>query len=209
MSTSSTDGNMLPVMEEFYSLQGEGCYTGTAAYFIRIGGCDVGCEFCDSKAAWNAAHFAPTSIDDILHRLQQFTTRTVVLTGGEPMLYNLDMLCDRLHAAGYRTHLETSGSHPISGNWDWICLSPKQGSHVYEHFYRRAGELKVIICHDDDFVRAEEEAAKVRQVNPDCRLLLQAEWSRRQSLTPKVVNYILQHPQWTLSQQSHKYIHIR
>lgn len=196
----------LPVMEEFYSLQGEGFHTGEAAYFIRVGGCDVGCYFCDSKAAWDASVQKPTPLHELVQRAVSMPSKTVILTGGEPMLYNLDELCRRLKGNGIYTYLETSGSQPLSGQWDWICLSPKQGHPVQQGYYEQAGELKMIVCHEHDFERAEEEAARV---NKDCRLYLQAEWSQRNALTPLVVEYIKTHPRWRLSQQTHKYIDIR
>ncbi|MDY5968755.1 MAG: 7-carboxy-7-deazaguanine synthase QueE [Bacteroidales bacterium] len=196
----------LPVMEEFYSLQGEGYHTGEAAYFIRVGGCDVGCYFCDSKAAWDASAQKPTPLDDLVRRAVSMPSKTVILTGGEPMLYNLDELCRQLKKQGIFTYLETSGSQPLSGQWDWICLSPKEGHPVLPGYREQAGELKMIICHEHDFGRAEEEAARV---NKGCRLYLQAEWSQRKTLTPLVVEYIKEHPQWRLSQQTHKYIDIR
>lgn len=199
----------LPVMEEFYSLQGEGFHTGEAAYFIRVGGCDVGCYFCDSKAAWDAAIQHPTPITDLAQRAIRVPSRTVILTGGEPMLYDLTPLCRILRDEHIYTYLETSGSQPLSGEWNWICLSPKEGHPVHEAFYTHAGELKMIVCHSHDFARAEAEAAKVLAANPACRLYLQAEWSQRCNLTPLIVDYIKQHPHWRLSQQTHKYIDIR
>lgn len=196
-------------MEEFYSLQGEGFHTGEAAYFIRVGGCDVGCYFCDSKAAWDASVQHPTPLDALAQRAAQVPAKTVILTGGEPMLYDLTPLCRMLKEKNLFTYLETSGSQPLSGIWDWICLSPKEGHPVHDAFYAQAGELKMIVCHDHDFARAEEEAAKVQRVNPACRLYLQAEWSQCRLLSPLLVDYIKQHPRWRLSQQTHKYLDIR
>ncbi len=205
----STIEATLPVMEEFYSLQGEGYHTGEAAYFIRVGGCDVGCYFCDSKAAWDASVQHPTPLADLVQHAMQVPSKTVILTGGEPMLYDLTPLCTLLKREGIFTYLETSGSRPLSGIWDWICLSPKEGHPVHEAFYCHAGELKMIVCHAHDFERAETEATKIKAVNPACRLYLQAEWSQRRFLTPIIVDYIKSHPQWRLSQQTHKYIDIR
>lgn len=199
----------LPVMEEFYSLQGEGYHTGEAAYFIRMGGCDVGCCFCDSKAAWDASVQHPTDVHDLVERASNVPSKTVILTGGEPMLYNLDELCQRLKERGINTYMETSGSQPFSGIWDWICLSPKEGHPVHREFYEHASELKMIVCNEHDFRRTEAEACRVKEVNPDCKLFLQAEWSRRKDLMPMIVEYIKQHPRWRLSQQTHKYIDIR
>jgi 7-carboxy-7-deazaguanine synthase len=205
----SPSQDTLPVMEEFYSLQGEGYHTGEAAYFIRVGGCDVGCYFCDSKAAWDAAVQSPTPLKDLVQRATQMPAKTVILTGGEPMLYNLTPLCTMLKEKNIFTYLETSGSQPFSGVWDWICLSPKEGHPVHEDFYLHAGELKMIVCHANDFGRAEEEARKIRALNSTCRLYLQAEWSQHNNLTPIIVDYIKDHPYWRLSQQTHKYIDIR
>ena len=196
-------------MEEFYSLQGEGYHTGEAAYFIRMGGCEVGCYFCDSKAALDASLQNPTPIATLVEHAQAVPSHTVILTGGEPMMYDLTHLCTALKEAGCFTYLETSGSHPLSGTWDWICLSPKKDTPVYDVFYQQAGELKMIVCTADDFGRAEAEAARVKAVNEGCRLFLQAEWSQRKTLTPLIVDYILQHPQWRISQHTHKYIDIR
>ena len=203
------DEDMLPVMEEFYSLQGEGYHTGEAAYFIRVGGCDVGCYFCDVKEAWDAAIHNPTNVYDIVERAKQVPAKAVILTGGEPMLYNMDKLCRLLKQDGIRTFLETSGTSPLSGIWDWICLSPKENLPTLPEFYKEAGELKMIVCHENDFDRAEYHADKIAQVNTNCRLYLQPEWSERKKLTPLIVDYIKQHPKWKISQQTHKYIDIR
>lgn len=210
MSTKAGgDKTTLPVMEEFYSLQGEGYHTGEAAYFIRVGGCDVGCYFCDSKAAWDASVQHPSSLEMLLQHALAVPSKTVILTGGEPMLYDLTPLCTLLKEHSIYTYLETSGSQPFSGIWDWICLSPKRGHPVHQEFYQQAGELKMIVCHDHDFERAEAEADKVKAMNPQCRLYLQAEWSLRKKLTPLIIDYIKANPSWRLSQQTHKYIDIR
>ncbi|MBE0649097.1 MAG: 7-carboxy-7-deazaguanine synthase QueE [Bacteroidales bacterium] len=250
-------GRLLPVMEEFYSLQGEGYHTGEAAWFIRIGGCDVGCSWCDIKESWNAKLFPPVQTDLVIERAFQSGTRAVIITGGEPLLYNLDYLCERLKAqgpehrgqdktpksskgdlllplhgrvvegsssdpviqsysdpviqssshpaSGIRTFLETSGSRPLSGSWDWICLSPKKEWSPREEFYTLSHELKVIIHEETDFTWAEEQAEKM---NPDAHLFLQPEWSRREEMLPRIIRYILDHPVWKLSLQAHKYIGI-
>ncbi len=208
MNTKINEEN-LPVMEEFYSLQGEGFHTGEAAYFIRIGGCDVGCHFCDVKEAWNAAIHNPAYVYDIVERVSEVPAKAVIITGGEPMLYNLDTLCFLLKEKGIRTFLETSGTSPLSGTWDWICLSPKENAETLSKYYDVAGELKMIICHEDDFERAEYHAAKIIQKNPNCQLYLQPEWSVRKEITPLIIEYIKQYPKWKISQQTHKYIDIR
>ncbi len=199
------NGTMLPIMEDFYTLQGEGFYTGTAAYFLRIGGCDVGCSFCDVKEAWNAAIHPLVAVDEIIDKLQYLPTKTIVITGGEPCKYNLNYLCKRLKEIHFQTHLETSGSHHLSGQWNWICFSPKKGVFLHDEFYAKANELKVIIESTDDFLWAEENAKKV---NKNCRLYLQPEWSKCKYTYQGIVDYILAHPQWRISIQSHKYIHI-
>ena len=198
-------GRKLPVMEEFYSLQGEGYNTGEAAYFIRIGGCDVGCRFCDVKEAWNASLHKPLDIEDVVERAMQVAAKAVVITGGEPLLYNLNPLCSLLKRNGIKIFLETSGSEPFSGEWDWICVSPKANAETLPVFYNNANELKVIIESDTDFARAEKYAEKVTQ---NCKLYLQPEWSVEKTMTPQIVNYILQHPKWKISLQTHKYINI-
>ncbi|MDR1878362.1 MAG: 7-carboxy-7-deazaguanine synthase QueE [Bacteroidales bacterium] len=195
----------LPLMEAFYSLQGEGFHTGKAAYFLRIGGCDVGCNFCDVKEAWNAKIHPLTKVDDMIKEILPTKANTVVVTGGEPCLYNLNYLCESLKRYGLLTHIETSGSAPLSGVWDWICFSPKNGTDIHPEFYERADELKVIIETSADFVWAEYNAAKIR---PTCQRYLQPEWSRFEAITPLIVDYILKHPLWKISLQSHKYMKI-
>lgn len=198
-------GMLLPVMEEFYSVQGEGFNTGQTAYFIRIGGCDVGCRWCDVKESWNGADFPPVSADVVVERASAFPAKAVVVTGGEPLLYNLDYLCDRLHRLQCRTFLETSGSQRLSGAWDWICLSPKKDAPPLPEIAEIAQELKVIIHDDSDFDWAEENR---KLLNLSCYCFLQPEWSRRNTMMPRIVQYIKNHPEWRISLQSHKYMHI-
>lgn len=192
-------------MESFYSLQGEGFNTGKAAYFARIGGCDVGCKWCDIKESWDAEQYPPISTDRIIAEAAQSPSKAVVITGGEPLLYNLDYLCDGLKREGIQTFLETSGSSPLSGQWDWICLSPKRNAPPLPQVFLLANELKVIIEKEDDFEWAEENAVKMSDT---CILYLQPEWSVSQQMFPKIVDYILQHPKWKISLQSHKYMRI-
>lgn len=205
MNTNNSGGQLLPLMEDFYTIQGEGYHSGKAAYFLRIGGCDVGCYWCDVKESWNPKIHPPTPVEEIVKRTLDNASKTVVLTGGEPLLYNLDLLCGMLHRHGQKVHLETSGSHPLSGSFDWICLSPKKKSPPLQEICSVADELKVIISDETDFEWAEKNA---RLVRPGCFLCLQPEWSRISVMMPPIVDYILQHPKWNVSLQTHKYMHI-
>ncbi len=198
-------GLILPVMEEFYSLQGEGFHTGEAAYFIRIGGCDVGCYWCDVKESWNADLHPAISTDEIIERAASYPAKAVIITGGEPLNYNLNYLCNQLQNRGIKTFLETSGSSPMSGSWDWICLSPKHNIHPIDSNLKIAGELKVIITEASDFDWAEINAAKVSEA---CLLYLQPEWSKHEKMMPQIIDYIMQNPKWRISLQSHKYMRI-
>ena len=199
------EGKLLPVMEEFYSIQGEGYNTGQAAYFIRIGGCDVGCHWCDIKESWNAEIHPLTDVDDIVVRAVSFPAKAVVLTGGEPGMYSLDYLCKELSKNDLSIFIETSGAYSLSGAFDWICLSPKKKNPPKKSVYNKADELKVIISEKADFAWALDQEAKVR---PDCLLYLQPEWSVHQEVIPLIVDFILDNPQWQISLQSHKYMHI-
>ncbi len=198
-------GKMLPIMEEFYSLQGEGRNTGKAAYFIRVGGCDVGCYWCDVKESWNAENHELVNVDQVIKNAQTVKAKAVVITGGEPALYNLTYLTSGLKRLGFETFLETSGSEIITGMWDWICVSPKKNSPPLASEIIKAYELKVIVSDESDFEWAEENAPKVRS---DCFLYLQPEWSKVNVMMPKIIEYILEHPKWQISLQSHKYMHI-
>lgn len=199
------NGRMLPLVEEFYTLQGEGFQTGRAAYFIRIGGCDVGCSWCDSKLSWNPEVFPPVSVDEIVERAAGFPAKAVVVTGGEPSLYPLDYLCTELKKRGIQTFIETSGAYPLTGQWDWICLSPKRRQPPAEGIHMMADELKVIIATPNDFAWAEENAARVKVT---CRLFLQPEWSVYEKIVPSIVDYIMKNPKWRISLQAHKFMHI-
>jgi organic radical activating enzyme len=198
-------GRKLPVMEEFYTLQGEGNNMGKAAYFIRIGGCDVGCSWCDSKESWNEKMFPPVDIEEVIKNAKSNKAITVVVTGGEPSLYPLDMLTNRLKEEGITTMVETSGAHQLSGNWDWICLSPKKYSPPKGDIYDRADELKVIIQNPADIEWAELNA---EHVNKNAVLYLQPEWSVANKIMPVLTDYIMKNPQWRMSLQSHKYMGI-
>ncbi|MFD2518091.1 7-carboxy-7-deazaguanine synthase QueE [Salinimicrobium flavum] len=197
-------GEMLPLMEEFYTIQGEGFHKGTAAYFIRIGGCDVGCHWCDVKESWNAKLHPPTGVEQIVENAVKHS-KTVVVTGGEPLTWDMTRLTGGLKEKGATIHIETSGAYPLSGIWDWICLSPKKIKLPTEEIYGVANELKMIIFNKHDFQFAEEQAAKV---NEDCILYLQPEWSNREKMMPLIVEYVMQNPKWKVSLQTHKYLNI-
>jgi 7-carboxy-7-deazaguanine synthase len=214
---------VLPVMESFYTLQGEGYHQGRAAYFIRLGGCDVGCVWCDVKESWDASKHPSYSIDAIVNKLYAETgirnselgnnlhpttlnlKPIVVVTGGEPLMHDLTELTKAIHAAGFETNIETSGSSPLSGEWDWICLSPKKFKAPLPEVVPHANELKVVIFNKSDFAWAEEYAALV---SPTCKLYLQPEWDKAPQMTPLIIDYIKANPQWELSLQLHKYINV-
>jgi 7-carboxy-7-deazaguanine synthase len=198
-------GLVLPLMEQFYTIQGEGFHTGTAAYFVRIGGCDVGCHWCDVKESWDASIHPLTNAVDIVNEASKQPAKTIVITGGEPLMYNLDVLTGLLKEAGLATHIETSGAHPLSGRFDWICLSPKKNSPPKPEFYEMADELKVIIHNRHDFVWAEEHASLVKN---QCKIYLQPEWSVVDKMLPIIVDYVMANPRWNVSLQSHKYMGI-
>ncbi|MFI3331412.1 MAG: 7-carboxy-7-deazaguanine synthase QueE [Rikenellaceae bacterium] len=198
-------GKKLPLVEDFYSIQGEGFHTGKPAYFIRLGGCDVGCKWCDAKFTWNSKAFEPVSSDLIVDRAFSFEAKSIVITGGEPLMYPMDYLTKALRAKDMEIFLETSGSHPLSGEFDWICLSPKRQQPPLEPIFSKANELKVIIESLEDFVWAEENAAKVSK---DCYLYLQPEWSKYKSLINSIVEYAKSNPRWMISVQTHKFMNI-
>ncbi|HEX4956907.1 MAG TPA: 7-carboxy-7-deazaguanine synthase QueE [Lacibacter sp.] len=197
-------------MESFYTLQGEGFHQGRAAYFIRLAGCDVGCVWCDVKESWEATKHPTFTIEEIVAKVQEETKHTtrkpiVVITGGEPLMHDLDTLTAALHQAGFQTNIETSGSHPLSGTWDWICLSPKKFKAPLPEVVPFAHELKVVIYNKSDFAWAEQYAA---QVAPHCKLYLQPEWDKAALVTPLIIDYIKANPKWELSLQVHKYINV-
>jgi 7-carboxy-7-deazaguanine synthase len=192
-------------MEHFYTLQGEGTHTGCAAYFVRLGGCDVGCVWCDVKESWDADAHEQLTVDQIVAAATAHNSRLVVITGGEPAMHNLTHLCDALHDAGCGVHIETSGAHTLTGDLDWVTLSPKKFKAPLDTSMAMAHELKVVIYHKSDLDWAEQHAAKV---DPNCKLYLQPEWSKRDAVTPLIIDYIKQHPEWQLSLQTHKYINI-
>jgi organic radical activating enzyme len=192
-------------MEMFYSLQGEGYHQGKAAYFIRLAGCDVGCVWCDVKDSWNASKHPVLTIDEIVSSALAHPARLAIITGGEPLLYNLDALTTDLKKAGFEINIETSGSSPMSGKWDWVCLSPKKFKAPLDESIQAASELKVVIFNTHDFEWAETYA---KQVGPSCKLYLQPEWDKSNQITPLVIEYIKANPRWELSAQLHKYIQV-
>ena len=202
--TQVEKGRMLPLMEEFYTIQGEGFHKGTAAYFIRVGGCDVGCHWCDVKESWNAATHPPTAIESIAANAAQYSN-TIVVTGGEPLTWDMGPLTTLLKDKNLNTHIETSGAYPLTGNWDWICLSPKKNKEPVGDIHLKAHELKVIIYNRDDLRFAEEHAGRVSE---HCVLYLQPEWSVRDKVTPLIVDYVMKNPAWKISLQTHKYLNI-
>ena len=207
MTNNSMDlekGLMLPIMEHFYTIQGEGRHTGTAAYFIRIGGCDVGCHWCDVKESWNPDLHPVSSVKEIAE-IAASHSKIVVLTGGEPLMWNLNPLTEFLKSYGCRVHIETSGAYPLSGKLDWICLSPKKTSLPKEEIYACADELKIIVYNRHDFDFAEEQAEKV---NENALLYLQPEWSNREKMIPQIIDYVMKNPKWHVSLQTHKYLNI-
>ncbi len=198
-------GERLPLVEDFYTIQGEGFHTGKPAYFIRLGGCDVGCAWCDAKYTWNPRLYPPTDIDVVVERAVACAAQSIVITGGEPLMYPLGALTAKLRERGLKIFLETSGSHPFSGVFDWVCLSPKRKQPPLEEAFARADELKVIVESEADFEWAESNAAKV---GADCMLYLQPEWSVSERMMPSIVEYAKSNPRWNISIQSHKFMRI-
>jgi len=205
MSIDTTATSRLPVMESFYTLQGEGAYTGNAAYFVRLGGCDVGCFWCDVKESWDANAHPKLEISSIVEEIVQSGAQIAVITGGEPAMHQLDSLCSAIGEKGIRRHIETAGVHPLSGTWDWICLSPKKFKPTLDEYYSKAHELKIVVYNRHDLNWAEEHAAKV---NPDCLLYLQPEWDKREEVMPLLLNHVRENPKWRLSLQTHKFLGI-
>jgi len=201
-SKSMTD---FPVMEHFYTLQGEGFHQGKAAYFIRLGGCDVGCVWCDVKDSWDAEKHPRVQVGSLMSEVGKTPAEIVVITGGEPLMYDLTELTSRLRDEGHKTHLETSGAYPLTGTWDWICLSPKKFKAPLSEILPSANELKVVIFNKSDFAWAENYGSQVSQ---SCKLYLQPEWEKAADMTPLIVKYIKAHPHWALSLQIHKYINV-
>ncbi len=195
----------LPLMEDFYTIQGEGFFQGYAAYFIRLGGCDVGCVWCDVKDSWPVEAHPKMPIDEMVLRAKKSGATMAVVTGGEPAMYDLESLTEKLRASGIRTHIETSGAYPLTGSWDWVCVSPKKFKVPHKMVYAKANELKVIVFNKSDFLWAEKEALKV---SPSCKLFLQPEWSKEKEMLPLMITYVKANPQWRISLQMHKYMGI-
>lgn len=195
----------LPVMEAFYTIQGEGFHQGKAAYFIRLGGCDVGCVWCDVKDSWDASKHPQIRVDSIVAGAILHAGRMVVITGGEPLMHDCGELTAELQKAGFQINIETSGAYPVTGHWDWICLSPKKFKPPLPEILSIANELKVVIYNRSDFDWAEKYAATV---SADCKLYLQPEWDRSAQMTPRIIEYIKANPKWEFSLQLHKYIHV-
>jgi organic radical activating enzyme len=195
----------LPLMEDFYTIQGEGAFQGTAAYFIRLAGCEVGCVWCDVKESWDATQHPVVDVKDIVARAKSSNCNLAVVTGGEPAHYDLTELTHQLHSAGLRTHIETSGAYEITGKWDWVCLSPKKFKPPVNSSFALADELKIVIYNKSDFDWAEQHAT---HVNADCKLYLQPEWSKEKEMLPGIIDYIKANPRWKISLQVHKYMNI-
>ena len=199
------DPEFLPVMESFYTIQGEGYHSGTPAYFIRLGGCDVGCHWCDVKESWDASQFDWNHINDIAKEAKVSGAKLAVITGGEPLMYDLSGLTQLLQTSGIQTNIETSGAYKLSGAWNWVCFSPKKFKAPLQEFYDNADELKIVIYNKSDLKWAEGHAA---ETNPKSLLYLQPEWSKKKEVTPLIVDYLKKYPKWKLSLQTHKYIHV-
>jgi 7-carboxy-7-deazaguanine synthase len=198
-------GLSLPLMEDFYTIQGEGAQSGRAAYFVRLGGCDVGCVWCDVKESWDMNAHPLVAIEDIVNKVKVTNTNFAVITGGEPAMYNLEPLTTMLQQNGIETAIETSGAYPVTGTWHWICFSPKKFKQPVADVYPKAHELKVVIFNKHDFKWAEEHAAKV---NKNCKLYLQPEWDKSDEMLPLIIDYVKEHPKWNISLQTHKYMNI-
>jgi organic radical activating enzyme len=196
---------LLPVMEHFYTIQGEGYHQGRAAYFVRLGGCDVGCTWCDVKESWDASKHPMMSIRDIATKVKDSGATICVITGGEPLMHNLDALTSQLQQKGIRTHIETSGSSALSGKWDWVCVSPKRFKLPLAECLAAANELKVIVAHRNDLRFSEDYAKKVPA---NCKLYLQPEWSVASEVLPLMIDYVKQNQQWEISLQIHKYLNV-
>jgi 7-carboxy-7-deazaguanine synthase len=199
------EGTSLPLMEDFYTIQGEGYNSGEAAYFIRLAGCDVGCVWCDVKDSWNAKNHPVVEVSEIVKNASRYPSKTVVITGGEPLLYSLDNLCSELRKLNFKTYLETSGAYPLSGKWDWITVSPKKFKAPLTELLSVANELKVIVYNKSDFEWAEKNRM---HVNASCKLFLQPEYSVFGKISSSIVDYVKKNPQWKISLQTHKVLEI-
>jgi 7-carboxy-7-deazaguanine synthase len=205
LTQTELEKHKLPLMEQFYTIQGEGRYAGRAAYFIRLAGCDVGCVWCDVKESWDTKNHPLVSIANILEEIKKTPTNFVVITGGEPAMYDLSLLINALHESEYEVAIETSGCYELKGDIDWYCFSPKKFKKPIEEAYQKANELKIVIFHPSDFAWAEEHASKI---NAECILYLQTEWSKKETILPLIIEYVKANPKWKISLQTHKYLDI-
>jgi len=203
---AKNENDVLPIMEMFYSIQGEGFYQGTPAYFVRLAGCDVGCHWCDVKESWQVDESQYTSIQKIVDAIQQSPAKVVIITGGEPLTYDLSSLTKQLKEAGFQINIETSGVYPLTGHLDWICFSPKKFKKPLDDFFDKADELKMVIFNKSDFKWATELADKM---NDDCKLYLQPEWGKADTITSQIIDFVKENPRWNISLQTHKYLNIR
>ena len=199
------NGKKIPLMESFLSIQGEGFFSGKSSYFLRIGGCDVGCHWCDVKESWDPNIHPLTKVDDIIDKIKQYSVKIVVVTGGEPLMYNLDYLCQSLKLLDIKIHLETSGAYMLSGNFDWICLSPKKTLKPLKNIYNISDELKIIVSNKNDLKWAQDQK---KQVGDECKLYLQPEWSKKEIVLPQIIDFVSKNSEWSISLQSHKYMNL-
>lgn len=205
VSPHNKTGKELPLMEAFYTIQGEGFHQGKAAYFIRLGGCDVGCHWCDVKESWDASVFEAVSVEDIVSKVLEVPTKLAVITGGEPLMYDLTLLTKALKEKGIQTNIETSGAYPLTGNWDWVCFSPKKFKAPVDGFGAKADELKVIVYNKSDFSFAEKHQ---QMVGDECKLYLQPEYDKSEEMLPLIIDYVKKNPRWQISLQTHKFLNI-
>lgn len=199
------NGKKIPLMESFLSIQGEGFFSGKSSYFLRIGGCDVGCHWCDVKESWDPSIHPLTKVDDIIDKIKQYSVKIVVVTGGEPLMYNLDYLCQSLKLLDIKIHLETSGAYKLSGNFDWICLSPKKTLKPLKNIYDISDELKIIVSNKNDLKWAQDQK---KLVGNECKLYLQPEWSNKEIVLPQIIDFVSKNSEWSISLQSHKYMNL-
>ena len=199
------NGKKIPLMESFLSIQGEGFFSGKSSYFLRIGGCDVGCHWCDVKESWDPGIHPLTKVDDIIDKIKQYSVKIVVVTGGEPLMYNLDYLCQSLKLLDIKIHLETSGAYKLSGNFDWICLSPKKTLKPLKNIYSISDELKIIVSNKNDLKWAQDQK---KLVGDECKLYLQPEWSKKEIILPQIIDFVSKNSEWSISLQSHKYMNL-
>ena len=199
------EGKLLALMEAFYSIQGEGFHTGKAAYFLRIGGCDVGCHWCDVKESWDVNLHPLTEVEEIIRLIDETRVDTVVITGGEPLMWNLNLLCNRLRRKGLQVYLETSGAYPVSGEFDWICLSPKKNQKAFDEIKQLANELKIIVQNKHDLKWAKQQQL---EVSTSCKLYLQPEWSKRDKVMSLITDFVMENTEWQISLQTHKYMNL-